>query len=65
MRPWAASAAAARLSRPLGVFEVLDLDDELRGLIGEKTDGLKIDRTAIRHGMTTMLDDGLSKCQPV
>jgi general secretion pathway protein E len=47
----------------LGVFEVLELDDELRGLIGEKTDGLKIDQAAIRAGMTTMLDDGLSKCR--
>jgi len=47
----------------LGVFEVLELDDELRGLIGEKIDGLKIDQTAIRAGMTTMLDDGISKCR--
>src|SRR5205085_2033998 len=28
----------------LGVFEVLELNDELRALIGEKTDGLKIDQ---------------------
>jgi general secretion pathway protein E len=47
----------------LGVFEVLELDDELRGLIGEKIDGLEVDQTAIRAGMTTMLDDGLSKCR--
>ena len=47
----------------LGVFEVLELNDELRGLIGEKTDGLKIDQAAIRSGMTTMLDDGLAKCR--
>lgn len=47
----------------LGVFEVLELDDELRGLIGEKTDGLKIDQAAIRAGMTTMLDDGIAKCR--
>jgi general secretion pathway protein E len=47
----------------LGVFEVLELNDELRGLMGEKIDGLKIDQTAIRAGMTTMLDDGLSKCR--
>ena len=47
----------------LGVFEVLELNDELRGLIGEKTDGLKIDQAAIRGGMTTMLDDGLAKCR--
>ena len=47
----------------LGVFEVLELTDELRELIGEKTDGLKIDTLAIRGGMTTMLDDGIAKCR--
>jgi general secretion pathway protein E len=47
----------------LGVFEVLELDDELRELIGEKTDGLKVDQAAIRGGMTTMLDDGIAKCR--
>jgi general secretion pathway protein E len=47
----------------LGVFEVLELDSELRELIGEKTDGLKIDQAAIRGGMTTMLDDGIAKCR--
>jgi general secretion pathway protein E len=47
----------------LGVFEVLELTNELRELIGEKTDGLKIDELAIRGGMTTMLDDGIAKCR--
>jgi general secretion pathway protein E len=47
----------------LGVFEVLELHDELRELIGERTDGLKIDQAAIRGGMTTMLDDGIAKCR--
>jgi general secretion pathway protein E len=47
----------------LGVFEVLELTSELRELIGEKTDGLKIDEMAIRGGMTTMLDDGIAKCR--
>jgi general secretion pathway protein E len=47
----------------LGVFELLELNDELRSLIGEKTDGLRIDQAAIRAGMTTMLDDGLVKCR--
>jgi general secretion pathway protein E len=47
----------------LGVFEVLELDDALRELIGERTDGLKIDQAAIRGGMTTMLDDGIAKCR--
>jgi general secretion pathway protein E len=47
----------------LGVFEILELTNEIRELIGEKTDGLKIDQTAIRSGMTTMLDDGVAKCR--
>jgi general secretion pathway protein E len=47
----------------LGVFEVLELDNTLRELIGEKTDGHKVDQAAIRGGMTTMLDDGLAKCR--
>ncbi|MDE2332252.1 MAG: type II/IV secretion system protein [Bradyrhizobium sp.] len=47
----------------LGVFELLELDNELRELIGEKTDGSKIDQAAIRGGMTTMLDDGIAKCR--
>jgi general secretion pathway protein E len=47
----------------LGVFEVLELSSGLRELIGEKTDGLKIDEMAIRGGMTTMLDDGIAKCR--
>ena len=47
----------------LGVFELLELTGEIRELIGEKTDGLKIDQMAIRAGMTTMLDDGVAKCR--
>jgi general secretion pathway protein E len=47
----------------LGVFEILELSDEIRELIGEKTDGLKIDQAAIRAGMTTMVDDGVAKCR--
>jgi general secretion pathway protein E len=47
----------------IGVFELLELTGELRELIGEKTDGLKIDAMAIRAGMTTMLDDGVAKCR--
>ena len=47
----------------LGVFEVLELTNDLRELIDEKTDGAKIDDKAIRAGMTTMLDDGLAKCR--
>jgi general secretion pathway protein E len=47
----------------LGVFELLELTNDIRELISEKTDGLKIDQMAIRAGMTTMLDDGIAKCR--
>jgi general secretion pathway protein E len=47
----------------LGVFEILELTDEIRALIGEKTDGLKIDEAAVRAGMTTMVGDGVAKCR--
>ena len=47
----------------LGVFEVLELSDQIRALIGEKTDGHKIDQVAIQAGMTTMVSDGVAKCR--
>ena len=47
----------------LGVFEVLELSEQIRALIGEKTDGHKIDQVAIRSGMTTMVGDGVAKCR--
>jgi general secretion pathway protein E len=47
----------------VGVFELLELNNEVRELIGEKTDGLKVDQAAIRGGMTTMIDDGVAKCR--
>ena len=47
----------------LGVFEVLEMTDEIRSLIGERTDGHKIDEAAIRTGMTTMTADGIAKCR--
>src|SRR5580692_5890259 len=47
----------------LGVFEILEMTDEIRSLIGERTDGHKIDEAAIRTGMTTMTADGIAKCR--
>jgi general secretion pathway protein E len=47
----------------LGIFEVLELNHEVRSLIHGKTDAAIIDRVAIQSGMTTMLDDGAAKCQ--
>ena len=67
-RPWPRKDCGAVLLRcgyrgRLGVFEIIEMNTELRELIGEKTDGLKIDEAAIRGGMTTMLDDGIAKCR--
>jgi general secretion pathway protein E len=47
----------------IGVFELLELTGGVRELIGEHTDGFAIDETAIREGMTTMIDDGVAKCR--
>ncbi len=47
----------------LGIFEILEMNHEVRSLIDEKTDASTIDRVAIQAGMTTMLDDGAAKCR--
>ncbi|WP_409998866.1 GspE/PulE family protein [Bradyrhizobium sp. SZCCHNR1083] len=47
----------------LGIFEVLELNPEIRSLIQGTADAAVIDRSAILNGMTTMLDDGLEKCR--
>jgi len=44
-----------------GIYEVLDLTDEIRDLILEKSSSDEIKNKAIELGMTTMLEDGLSK----
>jgi len=47
----------------VGVFEVLTIDENVRGLINAQTDGNTIDRAAVLAGMTTMVDDGVAKCR--
>jgi general secretion pathway protein E len=46
-----------------GVFEVLEINEEVRRLIDSQSDWSSIDKVAIRNGMTTMIDDGLVKCR--
>jgi general secretion pathway protein E len=46
-----------------GVFEVLEINDEVRQLIDQQSDWASIDKAAVRGGMTTMIDDGLAKCR--
>src|SRR5450432_3360342 len=46
-----------------GIFELLELTDEVRPLVGAEADASVIDDAAIRAGMTTMLDDAVEKCR--
>jgi general secretion pathway protein E len=46
-----------------GVFECLEMTESVRNLIGAQTDANTIDQTAVRGGMTTMVDDAIAKCR--
>jgi general secretion pathway protein E len=46
-----------------GIFELLEMTDEVRPFVRAETDASRIDEAAIRAGMTTMLDDALEKCR--
>jgi general secretion pathway protein E len=46
-----------------GIFELLELTDEVRPLVGAEADAALIDGAAIRAGMTTMLNDAIEKCR--
>jgi general secretion pathway protein E len=46
-----------------GVFEILDMVDEVRKLVGSHTDAATLDEAATRAGMTTMADDAIAKCR--
>jgi general secretion pathway protein E len=47
----------------LGIFEVLRLDAELRGLLRSRADSVELERKAVEAGMTTMLQDGIAKAR--
>jgi general secretion pathway protein E len=46
-----------------GVFEVLEVAEEVRGLIGARIASDTIMRSAVSAGMTTMFQDAMSKCR--
>jgi len=46
-----------------GVFELLEMTDEVRPFVGAHADSLAIDKAAIHAGMTTMIDDAVAKCR--
>jgi len=45
----------------VGIFEVLKVDDAIRGLIMHHADASEIKASAVKSGMTTMVEDGLDK----
>lgn len=45
----------------IGVFEVLQITDEIRELINNKADASTIKQMAKKQGMTTMFEDGVKK----
>jgi general secretion pathway protein E len=47
----------------VGVFEVLQVTEDVRHLINVQTDSVTLDKAAMQAGMTTMVEDGLAKCQ--
>jgi general secretion pathway protein E len=46
-----------------GVFEVLEVNDAIRRLIGLRADDGEIERVAREQGMSTIIEDGLAKCR--
>jgi general secretion pathway protein E len=46
-----------------GVFEVMEVNPQLRRAIGPKTDAADLERVARGAGMTTMTEDGMAKCR--
>jgi type IV pilus assembly protein PilB len=47
----------------IGIFEVLVMSDAIKELITGKADASIINKKAIEEGMTTMMEDGLTKVQ--
>lgn len=45
----------------IGIFEVMEITNKIRNLIAQKSDSDVIAKEAAMEGMSTMLDDGLSK----
>jgi general secretion pathway protein E len=46
-----------------GVFEILEMSDDVRKLVGPQTDSHTVDTAAMKGGMTTMLEDAVRKCR--
>ena len=45
------------------MFEVLEINGEVRELVGQRADSSVLDAAAARAGLTTMIDDAVAKCR--
>lgn len=45
----------------IGIYEVLEMDDELRQAVVRRADASEIKKISVKNGMTPMLEDGLQK----
>ncbi|MDP3974986.1 MAG: GspE/PulE family protein [Candidatus Jorgensenbacteria bacterium] len=45
----------------IGIYEVLEVNDEIRTLIASRADAAQIRETAVKQGMRTMIANGLAK----
>ena len=45
----------------LAVFELFEVDDQIRGMVMERRDAAAMRRAAIAKGMMTMFQDGVAK----
>ena len=45
----------------VGIYEVLEVSNEIKKIINERGDADKIEETALKEGMTSMMDDGVAK----
>lgn len=46
-----------------GVFEIIEMNEDIRALVGRGHNAGDVERVALRGGMTTMLDDAVAKCR--
>jgi len=46
-----------------GIFEIIEVNEEVRRLIGRGTTSAEIESAALQCGLTTMLDDAVAKCR--
>src|SRR3954447_5383124 len=47
----------------VGVFECLEMTENVRGMIGSTTGSGEIEEAAAHNGMTTMIEDAVAKCR--